>query len=468
MDKEILVNVTPEETRMALLEGGRLAELVLERNAGSSPVGCVYKGRIKNVLPGMQAVFVDIGRDKNAFLYIGDQELSAFSVGREVLLQVVKDAIGSKGPRATTNLTLPGRYVVLLPTGDHVAISRRIESEEERERLRLLAEAACPEGMGMIVRTVADGCQGDELRNDVAYLKNLWQTLQARAQIAQAPTLLYRDVDLAIRIVRDHLARDVDQLIVDHRETHSRMVELLRFSDPELAKRVVLYEGGADLFLSRGLEEEMSQLSQREVPLRCGGYLVIDHTEALTVIDVNTGRFTGDTSLADTVFRTNQEAAAEIARQLRLRDIGGIIIVDFIDMEGEEKQHAVLEILNGYLRQDRTRANVLGFTSLGLVEITRKKARQNAENLQHRSCPCCQGRGRVQSPETVVIQIWRRLRQLKGRRGKLLLQVHPDVAEHLRLKDSVRQMEQSMGVSLRLEGDAKLHPEVFLLLAEQD
>lgn len=467
MDKEILVNVTPEETRMALLEGGRLAELVLERNAGASPVGCIYKGRIRNVLPGMQAVFVDIGREKNAFLYIGEQAASEFAVGREVLLQVVKDAIGSKGPRATTNLTLPGRYVVLLPLGDHVAISRRIESDEERERLRLLAEEACPSGMGMIVRTVAAGCHGDELRNDVAYLKNLWQTLQARAQIAAAPTLLYRDVDLAIRIVRDHLDRDVDRLLVDHRDTHSRMVELLKFSDPELVSCVQLCEGG-DLFAGRGLDEEVAKLSEREVMLRCGGYLVIDHTEALTVIDVNTGRFTGDTSLSDTVFRTNQEAAAEIARQLRLRDIGGIIIVDFIDMESEEQQHAILEILNGYLRQDRTRANVLGFTSLGLVEITRKKARQNAENLQHRSCPCCQGRGRVQSPETVAIQIWRRLRQLKGRRGRLSLQVHPDVAEHLRLSDSIRQMEQSLGLSLKLEGDARLHPEVFLLLSEQD
>lgn len=468
MDKEILVNVTPEETRMALLEGERLAELLLERNSGGGPVGCIYKGRIKNVLPGMQAVFVDIGRDKNAFLYIGEQESSDFSVGREVLLQVVKDAIGSKGPRATTNLTLPGRYAVLLPHGDHVAISRRIESEEERERLRVLAESYCPEGMGMIVRTVAAGCHGDELKNDVAYLKNLWQTLKARAQIAAAPTLLYRDVDLAIRIVRDHLARDVKRLVVDHKETHGRMTELLRFSDPEMAGRVLLYEGGGDLFAAHGLEEELLRMSQRQVQLACGGYLVIDHTEALTVIDVNTGRFTGETNLSDTVFRTNQEAAAEIARQLRLRDIGGIIIVDFIDMENEEQRQAVFEILNGYLRQDRMRANVLGFTSLGLVEITRKKARQNADNLQHRICPCCQGRGRVQSPETVIIQIWRRLRQVKGRRGRLLLQVHPDVAEYLRLHDVVNNMEQSLGLSLRLEADVKLHPEVFLLLHEQD
>ncbi len=468
MEREILVNVTPEETRMALLEGGRLAELLLERNSGSSPVGCIYKGRIKNVLPGMQAVFVDIGRDKNAFLYIGDQEAADFSVGREVLLQVVKDAIGSKGPRATTNLTLPGRYAVLLPQGDHVAISRRIESEEERERLRLLAEEYCPPEMGLIVRTVADGCKGDELKNDVAYLKNLWQTLKARAQIAAAPTLLYRDVDLAIRIVRDHLARDVKRLVVDDKETHGRMTELLRFSDPQSAERVIFHEGCGDLFAESGLADELSQLAERQVPLACGGYLVIDHTEALTVIDVNTGRFTGETKLSDTVFRTNQEAAAEIARQLRLRDIGGIIIVDFIDMESEEQRQAILEILNAFLRQDRMRANVLGFTSLGLVEITRKKARQNAENMQYRSCPCCQGRGRVQSPETVIIQIWRRLRQLKGRRGRLLLNVHPDVAEYLRMQDIIVKMEQSLGLSLRLEADRKLHPEVFLLLSEHD
>jgi len=477
MAKAIIVNIMPEETRMALLEDGELLEVSVERTQSGNVVGNIYKGKIKNVLPGMQAAFIDIGRDKNAFLYTGDifphrptQEAAAddvLTIGQDIMIQIVKDAIGTKGPRATTHLTLPGRYVVLMPTVDYIGISRRIESNEERERLKQLAEKVRPAGMGMIVRTVAEDKSEEDLQKDIAYLQNLWNSLTARAKRTNAPTLLYRDVDLVIRIVRDYLSTAVDEFILDNADAYGRVCELLKFISPELLGKVKLHQGNEDVFTHYGLINEMEKLGQRQVWLKSGGYIVIDKTEALTVIDVNTGKFVGCTNLADTVFQANLEATAEIARQIRLRDIGGIIIIDFIDMEQEEHKQTVLKALEEKLKRDRTKTNILGLTGLGLVEMTRKKARQNLEGVLYSECPCCEGRGRVQSPQTVSINVRRELRALANKQrvqGRLVIQVHPRVAAIFEKQGELARIEKELSRSLIIEAVPTMHPEAYSIL----
>lgn len=478
MAKSIVLTVAPEETRMGLIEEGELSEIAIERSESGHIVGNIYKGKINNILPGMQAAFIDIGREKNAFLYIGDIFPMAggnpaadevLTCGQDILIQIVKDAIGTKGPRATTHLTLPGRYVVLMPTVDYIGISRRIKSENERDRLKSLAETVRPQGMGIIVRTVAEGKSTEDLQKDVKYLYNLWNALAARAKRANAPALLYRDVDLVIRIVRDYLSDDVDEFVIDNREAHARVCDLLNFAAPELISKVKLYEEAENLFAGYGIEEELGKLGQRQVELKCGGSIVIDYTEALTVIDVNTGKFVGETNLADTVFQTNLEAAAEISRQIRLRDIGGIIIIDFIDMDKEEHKKAILAVLEEKLQKDRTKTNVYGLTGLGLVEMTRKKVRQNLNTMMYGECPCCQGRGRVLTPETVAIDVRKYLRNIckhkKARR--LVIQVHPRVAEIL-AKTDIDLLAQELSCSLKVEAVQAMHPEAFSVIGDKE
>lgn len=477
MGKIIIANVAPEETRMALVEDGELMEASVERTEAGHIVGNIYKGKIKNVLPGMQAAFIDIGREKNAFLYVGDifprfvahpsQTDDVLTIGQDILVQIAKDSGGTKGPRATTHLTLPGRYVVLMPTVDFIGISRRIESETERERLKALAEKVRPSGMGIIVRTVAEGKSEEDLIRDVHYLHNLWSALTARAKRANAPTLLYRDVDLVIRIVRDYLSEDVEQFVLDNREAYGRVSDLLGYISPELLPRIKLYQGTESVFEHYGVEAELDKLGKRYVWLKCGGSIVIDQTEALTVIDVNTGKFVGKTNLADTVFRTNLDAAAEIARQLRLRDIGGIVIIDFIDMDSEEHRKAVIAALEEKLKKDRTKTNVLGLTGLGLVEMTRKKTRQNLESVLYNVCPWCEGRGRLQSPETVVISIRRQLRKIANEPGAhlpLVIQAHPRVVEALTRNGQVERIEQEIARAVKVEAVEAMHPETFSIL----
>ncbi|HWR41574.1 Rne/Rng family ribonuclease [Sporomusa sp.] len=479
MKKSIIANVMPEETRVALLEDGELMEISVERSESGHLVGNIYKGKVKNVLPGMQAAFVDIGRDKNAFLYMGDAGRQAacqhLTVGQDILVQIAKDAMGEKGPRATISLTLPGRYIVLMPTVDYIGISRRIEDETERERLRQLAEKIRPAGMGVIVRTVAAGKSQDELVNDMAYLTNMWSTLSARVKRINAPALIYRDADLVVRIVRDYLTNDVTEFVIDSQEAYNRVVDLLKYTSPELVGCVRLYEQTAgpdgDMFSRFNIDTKLESLRNRRVDLACGGYLVIDYTEALTVIDVNTGKFIGNTNLSETVFQTNLEATAEIARQLRLRDIGGIIIIDFIDMAKAEQRAAVLNALELELKKDRTKSNVLGITNLGLVEMTRKKARQNINGMLYGQCPCCLGRGRIKSPETVVIDIKRELRKLNKRPrtgGRLLIQVHPQVAEFLNRQGELKRLEQETARTLGVEAAPTMNPEMFSLLWKPD
>lgn len=480
MQQKILVNTDLEETRIAVLEDGILSEVAVERVETGHIVGNIYKGRIKNVLPGMQAAFIDIGKEKNAFLYVGDifphiptrmgPLDDVLTIGQDIMIQIVKDALGAKGPRATTHLTLPGRYVVLMPTVDYIGISRRIESGVERERLRELADKVRPPGMGVIVRTVAEGKSEEDLARDLHYLFTLWNSITARSKRINSPAALYRDVDLIIRVVRDFLSSDLEELIIDNRDAYNRVVELLSNHSPELCSRVTYYEG-KDLFSLHQVEEQFNQLAKRQVWLECGGYLIFDRTEALTVIDVNTGKFVGRTNLEDTVFRTNLEAAAEIARQVRLRDIGGIIIIDFIDMNTEEHKKAVLSALEEGLKKDRTKSNVVGITGLGLVEMTRKKSRQNLDALLYTQCPCCEGRGRVQSPPTVSINIRRQLRRLSqsGRPALgFLVQTHPQVAEVLTAPAELKKLQQELALIVKVEPQPALHPESYSILLNQD
>ena len=476
MAKRIIVNVIPEEVRMALCEDGRLLEVAVERTQSDSMVGNIYKGRVENVLPGMQAAFINIGNGKNAFLYAGDifprksfQRLVAednLTVGAEIMIEIVKDAMGTKGPRATTHFSIPGRYVVVMPSVDYVGVSRRVESGEERSRLRSLAEKIRPKGMGVIVRTVAEGHSEEELARDFQYLANLWNALTAKAKRAKAPFLLYRDADLAVRIIRDHVKDDIDEVIIDNAEAYARMVELAKFISPDLVKKIHLYKAKTEIFSHYAIEDEWNKLADRRVDLKCGGYLIIDRTEALTVIDVNTGRFTGHSNLADTVFRTNMEAAAEIARQLRLRDIGGIIVADFIDMEKAGHKKAILTELEARLKADNTKTNVLGLTELGLVEMTRKKSRQTYESTLYEGCPCCGGRGTIQTPATLSISIRRQIRRIAAKRpgAELLVQMHPRVAEEFGDKKAVQAFATEIGTDLTVEAVDGLQAEVFVIL----
>ncbi|MDK2894314.1 MAG: ribonuclease [Moorella sp. (in: firmicutes)] len=479
MNKEILIQADAEETAVAVLEDGRLMEIYLERVTKAHLVGNIYKGRVANVLPGMQAAFVDIGLEKNAFLFVDDTtglealegEMPGRSrrrisdvvqEGQEILVQVVKEPQGSKGARVTTQITLPGRYLVLMPTVNYIGISRRIGSEEERERLKTLARAVKPRRMGLIVRTAAAGAGLEELREDSRALSRVWKRIRELARRSKAPRLLHHDVELSLRILRDLYTEDVDRLLVNSRDTYDTVVGILAGRSPELRRRVVLREG-ADLFALYGVQNQIEQALKRKVWLKCGGYLVIDQMEALTAIDVNTGKFVGRHNLADTILTTNLEAAVEVARQLRLRNIGGIIVVDFIDMENPAHQEQVIKVLQRELARDKTKTQILGFTRLGLLEMTRKKDQQELGSMLQQDCPYCHGTGKVLSEETVALQARKKILQLAGesRARALLVEANPSVASlligsggaHLRL------LERRAGKQLIIKGAENLHLE---------
>lgn len=490
MKKEIVVNADHGETRAALLEDRRLVELYVEREDNQRVVGNIYKGRVENVLPGMQAAFVDIGLERNAFLYVDDAlayknghngedepvEGSRFhsikdilKEGQHIIVQVTKEAIGTKGARVVTQVTLPGRYFVLMPTVEYIGISRRIADDGERARLKSIAKHLRPKGMGLIVRTVAEGKDEEELAQDCRFLAREWERIRAKAKRYSPPALLYRDHDLGYRIVRDMFTADIDKLVIDNEAEYRKILELVDSLSPHLKDRVYLYHQGPPLFESYGVEPEIGRALDRRVWLDCGGYLVIDHTEALVSIDVNTGRFIGTTHLADTVLKTNLEAATEIARQLRLRDIGGIIIVDFIDMESKEDERKVLERLEEHIQRDKTKTHILGFTNLGLVEITRKKVKQDIGDLLHRDCPYCDGTGQVLSEATVAFRTQREVKRLaKDSPGEaILVAVHPSVAALVIGSGgtNLRRLEEDTGKSLYVKGSEELHIEDIEILA---
>lgn len=476
MHREILVQVADEETKVAVLEDGQLVEIYVERAPDERLVGNIYKGIVKNVLPGMQAAFVDIGLEKNVFLYVEDALFSSvwqeeggpefrenvkpgicdiIKEGQEIVVQIVKEPAGTKGARVTTQLTLPGRYLVLMPTVEYIGVSRRIEDVLERERLKNITEEIKTGDMGVIVRTVAEGAAREELKQDMDNLLKIWSRIRQRVQNTTGPALIHKDLELVQRILRDIFSEDVQKLSVNSRAVLERVIDFLEVTDPYLKSKVYLSDT-ANLFEKHAVEHEISQALNRKVWLKSGGYLIIDEMEALTAVDVNTGKYVGSKSLADTVFKTNCEAAREIARQLRLRNIGGIIIIDFIDMKDEEHKQQVLKVLEDELKKDKVKAHILGITPLGLVEMTRKKVRNPLSATMERTCPCCEGKGRVLSEETVYIALKTELRRMAAYTSArtLVVKAHPQVASLLIGPGGAdqRQLENELGITLLIKG----------------
>src|SRR5690242_1516437 len=424
--KRILISSDPQEVRVAIVEGGKLSEAYIERRGRRSIAGNIYKGRVDAVLPGMEAAFVDIGLEKNGFLYVDEivtpdldererrrkpiQDL--IKAGEELLVQVVKDPMGTKGARLTMEVSLAGRFMVLQPGQEGVGVSRRL-GDAERDRLRDLVKSMQTErDAGMIVRTAAEGASIEELERDVRLLEKLWETTRGHAERSEAPALVYVEPDLSLQMIRDDLRSDVSEVVVDDERQYHRIASYVRRTSPDLIERVKLYKGKRPLFQRYEIEQGIRSTLRRRVDLPSGGYLIFDYAEAFTIVDVNTGRFTGKSKrLEDTILHNNLEAAVELVRQLRLRDVGGIIVVDFIDMANQKNRDAVLKALQKELEKDRTKVYVVEISPLGLVEMTRKNVADGVREIMTHTCPSCDGTGRVLSEETVAIDNLRALRR---------------------------------------------------------
>ncbi len=479
MEKNIFVNCDNKETRVAVQEDGHLVEIYLERPVHQRVVGNIYNGVVENVLPGMQAAFVNIGLERNAFLYVDDAYLQKeggekpsikeiLSPGEEILVQVVKEPFGSKGARLTRQITIPGRYLVLMPTVDYIGISRRIEDSQERDRLKSITEKIRPDSTGVIVRTVAQGTEEISLEQDMDFLTKIWARIKSKMDKMKSPALIHQDLDLIYRIVRDLFTGNINKFVIDTSFEYEKVIEALDFIAPSLKEKVHFYREEEPIFKYFDIEKEIEKALSRKVWLQSGGYLVIDQTEALTVIDVNTGKYIGKTNLADTILKTNLEAAEEIIRHVRLRDIGGIIIIDFIDMSREEDQNAVLERLEEKLKADRTRSHVLGLTSLGLVEMTRKKVRQGIDDFLQQECPYCSGKGKVLTGEVVSSRIEREIKEILTREKAeaILIEVHYTVAALLIGSNGLylKKLEEETRKNIFIRGSDFIHIEKFLVL----
>ena len=424
MSEEILINITPMESRVAVVENGVLQEVHVERTQKRGIVGNIYKGKVVRVLPGMQAAFVDIGLERAAFIHaaeISSREGSAVEPisalvheGQSLVVQVTKDPIGSKGARLTTQLSIPSRYLVYMPRTAHVGISLKIEDEAERERLKqVVADCIAAEGIeetgGFILRTAADGARSEDILADIRYLRRLWLQISSQMQSAATPSVIYEDLSLALRTLRDLVNAKIEKIRIDSRETFQKVCQFVDELMPEVADRLEHYPGERPIFDLYGVEDEIQKALERKVLLKSGGYLIIDPTEAMTTIDVNTGGFVGHRTLEETIFKTNLEAATAIARQMRLRNLGGIIIIDFIDMEDEEHQRQVLRTLEKQLERDHAKTNIIGITELGLVQMTRKRTRESLEQVLCEPCSACQGRGKLKTAETTCYEIFREI-----------------------------------------------------------
>ncbi len=484
MDKKIIVNCDNRATRVALLEKGKLVELDIERPLQHRVVGNLYKGIVANVLPGMQASFVDIGLEKNAFLYVDDIFTDwddespppvrstidkLLRVGEEIMVQVIKEPYGSKGARVTGQITIPGRYLVLVPGADYIGVSRRIESQAERDRLRREVEKLKPEQLGLIVRTVAEGVETEVMAQDLQFLVQLWNRISTRFQQKTAPSILYQDLSLTCRIARDLFVEEFSSFLIDNEHEYDKVREIVDYISPHLKNKVKYYQEAEPIFERYGVEIEIEKALARQVWLKSGGYLVFDETEALTVVDVNTGRYIGRRNLADTILKTNLEAAEEIARQIRLRDIGGIIIIDFIDMTIEDHRRKVVDKLNSSIKNDRTKTYVLGITNLGLVEMTRKKVRQDLSEYLQQPCPYCGGSGRVLTPLVVSTRIEGELkRELQEEKSKaVLVEMHHEVAAIIIGSGggNLKKLEDELGRHIFIRGTEDIHIEKYRIVA---
>jgi ribonuclease G len=477
MSMDILINAGNHEARAALVENGVLQEVFLERSSRRGLISNIYKGRVSRVLPGMQAAFIDIGMERTAFLHASDimdprhaatgiepphtENIRALvAEGNEILVQVVKDPLGTKGARLTTYITLPSRYLVYMPKGQGVGVSARIEQEAERERLRaaVLAGVEPEESAGYIVRTAAEDSPAAALRADMIYLRKLWEFVRQKGIRTQPGNLVHADLPLHLRVLRDLLRPEVDRVLIDQPSAHREMLEFADAFMPEVSARIELYGERRPVFELHHVEEEIQKALERKVSLKSGGHLVIDQTEAMTTIDVNTGAFVGHRNLEETIFRTNLEAAVTIARQLRLRNLGGIIIIDFIDMEEVEHRRQVIQALEKALKDDHVKTNISSVSPLGLVEMTRKRTRDSLEHLLCQPCPTCEGRGFVKTAETVCYEIFREIvrqaRQFECQ--QLMVLAHQDVIERLLDEESsaLGELELVTGKPIRLQTEA--------------
>jgi ribonuclease G len=482
---EILINVSPTERRVAVVESGLLQELYVERSGESSYVGNIYMGRIERVLPGMQAAFVHIGLERTAFLHAADimprqVELDEagesrpvpsitelVSQGQRLLVQVVKDPLGTKGARLTTQLSIPSRYLVLLPGVQSLGVSIRIEADEERERLReALRESVGEDGEhGFIIRTNAEGVEPDAMARDLKYLRRLWPRIEEDASSAGPGQLIYEDLSLPYRSLRDLMHADIEKVRIDERETWQRAVRFAGEFFPEWADRIEFYDGEGPLFDLYGVETEIERALDRNTPLKSGGHLTIDQTEAMTTVDVNTGSYLGYRNLEETIFKTNLEAAQAIARQLRLRNLGGIIIIDFIDMNEDDHKRQVLRTLQRALARDHARTTVSEISLLGLVEMTRKRTTESLEHRLCEPCPSCEGRGRVKSVDTVCSEIFREImravRQFET--GQMRVMASPAVVDRMLEEHhrSIAELTEQLGTSVHFQPEDQYDQDQF-------
>ena len=490
MKQQIIINADSYETRIAIVEDGELAELLVERADQRRHVGDIYKGRVNAVLPGMQSAFVDLGLPKTGFLHASDLAESLSEIedlsdveengegggrrrrapvpkiedhlkkGQEILAQITKEAIGTKGPRVTQQVSLPGRFCVLMPGVDHVGVSRRIEDRAERQRIKAIIHDLKPKGVGLIARTAGEGKGDPEFAADVKHLVKLWQKVDRKAASVRAPALVHRELEMTAGLIRDLFTDDVEEVIIDDKDSFAETQTYLKSVSPELRERVKLYSGREPIFDEFGIETQIEKTFERKVWLKKGGYICIDHAEALVAVDVNTGRFTGKKNQEETIFRTNMEAAREIPRQLRLRDIGGIIVIDFIDMEVEGNKRAVLEELRKELRKDRARTKAFAVSDLGLIEMTRQRERSSLLHYYTEDCPHCAGLGKVPSPETMLVKLERAMRRVSAMGGekRITVKVAPEIALFFVEQEARRfaELEKRFRLQVDLKDDPQL------------
>ena len=497
MGKEILINIEPQEKRLAILENKILEEFSVERIGEKRLVGNVFKGRVNSVVPAVKAAFVGLGLEKNGYLYLADivglgmefesidkeeEELKPprgiqphqsidqlVKKGQEVLVQITKEPFGTKGARLTTHISLPGRYIVLLPFDRHLGISRRISDDKERVRLKeILRGLEVPKEMGVIIRTAGIGQSKRELGRDLKYLLGIWRKIKIGAAKKASPAQLHEEYDLTLRVARDYLTEDVEKLVIDNRDEYRKIQHFLSAVAPHLRAKVELYEGDIPLYDRKMIEKEVEKIFERKVPLRCGGYIIIEPTEGLVAIDVNSGKFTEKKSLEETAFAVNMEAAREVARQIRLRDLGGIIVIDFIDMMQAGKRRKVFEALIDSLKRDKAKTDVSPLSEICLVEMTRQRMRRSVESMSFRECPYCQGRGLIKSVSTVSIQALRKVKKyLKETKKKQVeLHVNPEVTSRLFNEDrqAIEAIERTFHARIIVKADPLLHVEEIKLI----
>lgn len=489
--RDILISHDANEKQVAILEEGRLEEFYIERGDAERLFGNIYKGKVKTVIPGMGAAFVDLGTKKDGFLYVTDAlksplDLEAefdeqppkqdrrhekmkriedvLKVGQEIIVQIVKEPIGNKGPRLTTHFSIPARYLVMMPGEEKVGVSRRIEDRKERERIRQIFHSLeIPKGVGFIVRTAGEGKDAKEFQRDIRYLLRQWKKVQTTIAQKKAPAIIHQELDLVERMIRDNLSEDSDRIVIDNPEIFKKTERFVKLYLPGQNIDIQFYQDRIPLFEKYNIEKEIERTFQKNVFLKSGGYIVIEQTEGLVAIDVNTGKFTGNRNLEETVYRTNLEAAHEVARQLRLRDVGGIIIIDFIDMEWAEHRRNFFRTFRDAVRKDRAKTNILKMSELGLIEMTRQRIRPSLESAVYNTCAYCEGKGMVKSPTTMAIQTIRELRKSLGHtQGRTVnAYVHPDVSERLlhQEKRALEHLERSTRSRIFVYPDANLHLE---------